>query len=30
MKQTGFIENPTLEQILETEQEAYEFIGSRW
>ncbi|MBO5097514.1 MAG: 1-deoxy-D-xylulose-5-phosphate reductoisomerase [Agathobacter sp.] len=30
MKQTGFIENPTLEQILETEQEAYEFISSRW
>ncbi len=30
MKQTGFIDNPTLEQILETEQEAYEFIGSRW
>ncbi len=30
MKETGFIENPTLEQILETEQEAYEFISSRW
>ncbi len=30
MNRTGFIENPTLEQILETEQEAYEFIGSRW
>ena len=30
MKQTGFISNPTLEQILETEQEAYEFISSRW
>ena len=30
MKQTGFIANPTLEQILETEQEAYEFISSRW
>lgn len=30
MKQTGFVENPTLEQILETEQEAYEFISSRW
>ncbi|MBQ8627615.1 MAG: 1-deoxy-D-xylulose-5-phosphate reductoisomerase, partial [Agathobacter sp.] len=30
MKQTGFIPNPTLEQILETEQEAYEFISSRW
>jgi 1-deoxy-D-xylulose-5-phosphate reductoisomerase len=30
MKQTGFIENPTLEQILVTEQEAYEFISSRW
>lgn len=30
MNQTKFIDNPTLEQILETEQEAYEFIGSRW
>ena len=30
MKQTGFIANPTLEQTLETEQEAYEFISSRW
>ena len=30
MKQTKFIDAPTLEQILETEQEAYEFIGSRW
>lgn len=30
MKQTGFIPNPTLEQILETEQKAYEFISSRW
>ena len=30
MKQTRFIENPTLEEILETEQEVYEFIGSRW
>jgi len=30
MNQTKFIEIPTLEQILETEQEAYEFIGSRW
>ena len=30
MKQTRFIENPTLEQILETEQEVYEFIASRW
>lgn len=30
MKQTGFVANPTLEQILETEQEAYEFISSRW
>lgn len=30
MKQTGFIPNPTLEQILETEQEAYAFISSRW
>ncbi len=30
MKQTGYIANPSLEQILETEQEAYEFISSRW
>ena len=30
MKQTRFIENPTLEEILATEQEAYEFISSRW
>ena len=30
MNQTKFIDNPTLEQILETEQEAYDFIGSRW
>ena len=30
MKNTGFIANPNLEQILETEQEAYEFISSRW
>ena len=30
MNRTGFIENPTLEQILATEQEAYDFIGSRW
>ena len=30
MNQTKFIDNPTLEQILETEQEAYAFIGSRW
>ena len=30
IKQTIFIDAPTLEQILETEQEAYEFIGSRW
>ena len=30
MEQTKFIENPSLEQILATEQEAYEFIGSRW
>ena len=30
MHQTKFIDNPTLEQILATEQEAYEFIGSRW
>ena len=30
MKQIGYIDNPTLDQILETEQEAYEFISSRW
>ena len=30
MNHIGFIDNPTLEQILETEQEAYDFIGSRW
>ena len=30
MNQTGFIANPTLEQILETEKEAYELIGNRW
>lgn len=30
MQQIGLIENPNLEQILETEQEAYELIGSRW
>lgn len=30
MNQTKFIDAPTLEQILETEQEAYTFIGSRW
>ena len=30
MNQTKFIDSPTLEQILATEQEAYDFIGSRW
>ncbi len=30
MNKIGFIANPTLEEILATEQEAYEFIGSRW
>ena len=30
MNHTGFIANPTLDQILETEKEAYEFIGNRW
>lgn len=30
MNQTGFIANPTLDEILATEQEAYEFISSRW
>uniref|UniRef100_UPI004056F8FF 1-deoxy-D-xylulose-5-phosphate reductoisomerase n=1 Tax=Agathobacter sp. TaxID=2021311 RepID=UPI004056F8FF len=30
MSRIGFVENPTLEEILATEQEAYEWIGSRW
>lgn len=30
MKVHRLIENPTLEQILETEQEVYDFIESRW
>lgn len=30
MNQIGFIENPTLDEILATEQEAYEFISSKW
>lgn len=30
MQECKYCENPTVEQILETEQEAYEFIGSRW
>lgn len=30
MHQIGFIENPSLEQILATEQETYEYIGGRW
>ena len=30
MEHCTFIENPNVEQILATEQEAYEFIGSRW
>lgn len=30
MKQTGYIENPSVSEILETEAAAYEFIESRW
>jgi len=30
MNRIKFIDNPSLDEILETEQEAYEFIGSRW
>ena len=30
MNQTRFITDPTLDQILETEKEAYDFIGGRW
>lgn len=30
MEHCSFIENPNVEQILATEQEAYEFISSRW
>ena len=30
MNQTKFIADPTLDQILETEKEAYDFIGGRW
>lgn len=30
MNQTRWIENPTLDEILATEQESYEFINSRW
>lgn len=30
MEHCSFVACPTVEEILETEQEAYEFIGSRW
>ncbi len=30
MKAIAFIDNPSLDEILETEQKAYEFISSRW
>lgn len=30
MEQVAFVENPTVEQILATEQEVYELIDSRW
>lgn len=30
MEHSSFVEQPNLEQILETEQEAYDFIKSRW
>ena len=30
MNRTGFIESPTLDEILVTEQEVYEFINSKW
>ncbi len=30
MKSIPFIDNPNLDEILETEQKAYEFISSRW
>ena len=30
MKECKYVDAPTVEQILETEQEVYEFIGSRW
>ena len=30
MEETKFIENPSVEQILQTEHSAYELIESRW
>ena len=30
MEHCNFYEHPNVEEILATEQEAYEFIGSRW
>ena len=30
MEHCNFIDNPNVEQILATEQEAYDFISSRW
>ncbi len=30
MEECRFIEHPGVDEILATEQEAYEFIGSRW
>ena len=30
MEQCEFKEHPNLDEILETEKEAYEWIGSRW
>jgi hypothetical protein len=30
MEQCSYIANPNVEQILDTEQEIYEFIDSRW
>ena len=30
MEECRFIEYPDVDEILATEQEAYEFIGSRW
>jgi|GEM_PF-4296832 len=30
MEEVSYIAHPDLEQILETEQATYEYIGSRW
>jgi hypothetical protein len=30
MEACKFRDNPSLDEILETEQETYEFIGGRW